>query len=612
MGSGSFRGVFPAGAAGVLWMFGAGGVAAQEPAPVPALTVEANRLLWTPVTGATGYDVIRGDINLLHQSGDGLKWAVRACLADDLASTQLDYLGIPKVGEAFFFMVRASLGDAAGTFDTGGAGQVAPRDAAIDDGARTCFSTVVPREPIVIGGDNQFDAARGVVGGNGTFGDPYIISGWDIACSKSTGTTGIEVRHTTMPYLIRNVRVRSCGTGILLDRSRDGSVARSRLSGDGVGILVTDSGSMTIDGNAIDGIAGAAIRIEGGGQALMTRNTITTSGLGIDLDGALGCDLFDNNLESNTIQARDINGVSNRWNQPYPQDFWSRPQGGNHWSGYGGNDLCSGVDQGFCAGGGAPDGFADQPVTFSSGVDQYPRMTMASDEGDTLPPAVLIAPHAPSFTSAVDISGTAQDPGLGVRQIQARLNGGPWTDVTCCTSWSFHATLLPGDNVVEAQAADRAGNVSRIERAVVVYYASTVWQTILQTTQASYLPGSGVPFIVRVTNNSPLPATLNFSSSCEASFAVTDSGAHRVYDRRNHTSCFPVFLQRTVAAGGSITYSFAWLQTDDAGTQVPFPASYALHGVIDSIEPVPPASSAILITPDIEPFPQVSAVPSTP
>ncbi|HEV8202533.1 MAG TPA: NosD domain-containing protein [Candidatus Polarisedimenticolia bacterium] len=573
----------------------------------PTLSVEPNRILWTQAPGATGYDVLRGDVNLVRQSGDGFTAAVQVCLADDFTDTQLGYLGVPKVGEAFFFLVRAGTGDVAGTYDDGGAGQVAPRDAAIDAAAPACFSTVTSRAPIAIGGDNQFDAGHGVVAGSGTFADPYVISGWDIQCSQPTGTTGIAIRHTTAAYLIRNVRVRLCGTGIQLDRSGDGTVERCRLSGGGQGIQVSDSTQVLVERNAIDGVSGAGILVDSGGTAVVRRNTITGSGLGIDLDGALSCDVYDNNLVGNTLQARDLNGSPSRWNRPYPQ-VWTDPEGGNYWSGHAGQDACSGSDQGFCPGGGGPDGFSDQPVTFDASIDQYPLMAPASDEGDTLPPTVAIAPHAPSPSSTVTITGQAQDLGTGVQTLRARVNGGAWTSVPCCNPWSLSATLVPGDNVIEAQAIDRAQNVSSLARSTVTYSPPppTTWQAVLQTTRISYWPGAPVSFIVRVTNTSSQTASLNFPSSCEAHFQVLDAGAHVLYDSRNHVGCLPVFTQESVPAGGSITWSFAWLQKDDGGTQVSWPASYTMRGLVDSMETVPQPTAMITIEQG-EPYPQVGA-----
>jgi hypothetical protein len=589
----AFLGRLCAASAVSLWVLSTGVVRAQEPASTPALTVTGTRLQWTAVENATGYDVIRGDVRLLRESADGFTAAVRVCLADDLESTQLDYLGVPKPGEAFFFLVRAGTGGIAGTFDSGGAGQSAPRDAAIDGATKSCFSTVTPHAPIVIAGDNQFREQRGVVRGSGTPGDPYLVAGWDITCDTPTNSTGVEIRNTTVAYTVRNVRVRSCETGILLEGTQDGRVERSRLEVDGAGVRVSGGIQMALDGNVLDGIAGTAIRLEAGSSALVQRNVVTGSGVGIDLDGAVSTVVRGNNLLGNAIQALDQNGASNMWN-------WSYPEGGNHWSDYAGTDQCSGVNQNVCAGG-QSDGFGDQPVTLPSiGTDAYPLMAPASDEGDTLRPIIQWSPPSARFTPSVDITGRSLDSGTGIQATFVRVNGGAWINAGPSTDWSYHATLVPDANLIEAQAFDRAGNASSLRRATVTYYmtAPAVWQTVLQTPQASYAPGAEVPMTLRVTNTSAWASTLVFPSSCEASFTVTDEAGHRLYDWLQHIGCYTVIVTRNVLPGGTITYTyFTWDQIDDAGNRVAFPASYTLNATVDSDQSVPDASATISIEP---------------
>ncbi|HZN04772.1 MAG TPA: NosD domain-containing protein, partial [Candidatus Polarisedimenticolia bacterium] len=484
----------------LIGTLGAGAAVAQEGPPAPMLLVGYSGLEWTVSEGATGYDVIRGDVRLLRDAADGFTSAVRVCLADDQVASQLSYQGIPKPGEAFFFLVRANAGDTVGTFDSGGTGQSAPRDAAIDAATKSCFSSVTPHPPIVIGGDNQFTAQRGVVAGRGTLGDPYLLAGWDIECSRPTNTTGIEIRHTTLAYTIRNVRVRSCGTGILLDRTWNGRVERSRLAANREGVRVSES-PVALDGNVIDGIDEAAIRLEAGSSALVQRNTVSGSGIGIDLDGALSSTIRGNTLLSNATHALDRNGASNAWNSQYPQD-WSNPffpQGGNYWSGYAGGDSCSGAQQSVCSGG-RPDGFGDTPVTFAlAGIDAYPLMRPASDEGDTLPPTLQIDAPALSFIPTITITGAVQDAGTGVLGVIVRTNYGPWMSKGGGATLSFTATLVPGENRIEAQAQDRAGNLSPIAGVIVTYQPPTpvVWQAVLETSQASYPPGTAVTFTVR-------------------------------------------------------------------------------------------------------------------
>ncbi len=72
--------------------------------------------------------------------------------------------------------------------------------------------------PLLIEGDAALTAANGVTGGSGTPSDPYEISGWAINASSATG---VDVRNTTDPLVIRGLQVTGAGApwthaGILL------------------------------------------------------------------------------------------------------------------------------------------------------------------------------------------------------------------------------------------------------------------------------------------------------------------------------------------------------------------------------------------------------------
>ena len=58
-----------------------------------------------------------------------------------------------------------------------------------------------PRPPIYINGNENFTEENGVVGGNGTKENPYIIEGWEINASI---TDGIRIENTTAYFVIRN------------------------------------------------------------------------------------------------------------------------------------------------------------------------------------------------------------------------------------------------------------------------------------------------------------------------------------------------------------------------------------------------------------------------
>src|SRR6266576_1937586 len=68
----------------------------------------------------------------------------------------------------------------------------------------TATSSLQPHAPIVISSNSDFNPSNGVTGGSGTASDPYVIEGWNIT---SSGTTGISISNTDASFVIRNVYI---------------------------------------------------------------------------------------------------------------------------------------------------------------------------------------------------------------------------------------------------------------------------------------------------------------------------------------------------------------------------------------------------------------------
>jgi spore coat protein A len=94
------------------------------------LAVSKTRLWWSTLTGATLYDVVRGDIQALFSSHGNFTTAVQGCLADNLSQTYWLHSGAPAPGQGTWYLVRKVVGGVPGTYDEGGS-QVGLRDAEI-------------------------------------------------------------------------------------------------------------------------------------------------------------------------------------------------------------------------------------------------------------------------------------------------------------------------------------------------------------------------------------------------------------------------------------------------------------------------------------------------
>ena len=86
---------------------------------------------WSVVATATGYDVVKGGLSTLLSSAGDFAVATSACLANDVAAGPVDDAELPPVEDGFWYLVRALNCGGVGSYDSGGEGQVAPRDAAI-------------------------------------------------------------------------------------------------------------------------------------------------------------------------------------------------------------------------------------------------------------------------------------------------------------------------------------------------------------------------------------------------------------------------------------------------------------------------------------------------
>jgi glucose/arabinose dehydrogenase/PKD repeat protein len=106
------------------------------PAGLPSLSVDATQIAWTTVPGAFSYDLVRGSIGTLRAAG--YTAAVAQCVASGVNATAVAYEATPAPGQADWFLVRANSCAAHGTYNSGGAGQIAPRDAAINAAGLSC------------------------------------------------------------------------------------------------------------------------------------------------------------------------------------------------------------------------------------------------------------------------------------------------------------------------------------------------------------------------------------------------------------------------------------------------------------------------------------------
>ena len=114
--------------------------------PIPAgtstisVTKQGGRSLisWTAVSFAAAYDLVRGLVIELHNSGGNFTTSTQACLANDQVTTSYLDSTAPPAANGFWYLVRGLSCGGAGTYDEVGGSQVGSRDAEINASPSGC------------------------------------------------------------------------------------------------------------------------------------------------------------------------------------------------------------------------------------------------------------------------------------------------------------------------------------------------------------------------------------------------------------------------------------------------------------------------------------------
>ncbi|MEW6216902.1 MAG: NosD domain-containing protein [Candidatus Bipolaricaulota bacterium] len=103
--------------------------------------------------------------------------------------------------------------------------------------ATVAWAGPVRRGPILITSDQDFTPENGVVGGWGVFGDPYVISGFQIDAGGDD--YGILISGTMRPVVIRDVEILGARTaGLKVQSAKHVTIENVWVRGSAVGISV--------------------------------------------------------------------------------------------------------------------------------------------------------------------------------------------------------------------------------------------------------------------------------------------------------------------------------------------------------------------------------------
>jgi len=377
-----------------------------------------------------------------------------------------------------------------------------------------------PRLPIRINGNADFTAANGVVGGNGTAGNPWLIEGWDIS-GHGYGYC-IYIGNTTEHFAIRNCDIHDARynfamyyyteSGIILHRVSNGTVAGNLVHSndfDGIylhnasyvkvlenniagnqwgvmlmggshnntmggnlvnastdyGIGIIDSSWNTVDGNNVSQNANMGIFLGDSVRNSVRGNDVGGSIDGICLDCSDGNTLFENNVTGNS--GHGVYLENSAGNRMFHNNIRENPKqahdgtGANSWDdGFpsGGNHWggYSGIDANL-------DGLGDTAYTAISGGtgarDRYPLM--APWFRDTERPVADAAGAGADMTvdegTIVKLNGSASSDNVGVA-VHTWAFSQAGEDVVLTGIAPEHNFTVPGIYSITLEARDSAGN----------------------------------------------------------------------------------------------------------------------------------------------------------
>jgi len=164
------------------------------------------------------------------------------------------------------------------------------------------------RVPIRINDVSEFTLGNGVVSGNGTAENPYVIEGWEIDASEGDG---VVVTDIATHFVIRNCHIHegfyAMNHGIVLTNCTNCIVENNLCEDNRCGILVALCNGITITDNSCTANDESNIRVSSSDNVTVRDNICDMSfeENGIQLHNSCG-----NIIEDNVCGINELNGVS--------------------------------------------------------------------------------------------------------------------------------------------------------------------------------------------------------------------------------------------------------------------------------------------------------------
>ncbi len=100
--------------------------------------LDPSQIRWTTLAQSPTFDVVRGDVDTLFNTGGDFTLATTQCFANDVTTFSIASGDDPVPGEMFWYAVRPATATGLGTYDSGGTAQVGLRDSEITGSGVDC------------------------------------------------------------------------------------------------------------------------------------------------------------------------------------------------------------------------------------------------------------------------------------------------------------------------------------------------------------------------------------------------------------------------------------------------------------------------------------------
>ena len=211
------------------------------------------------------------------------------------------------------------------------------------------------KREITIDGNDDFTIENGVIEGNGSRENPFLIRGWNF--SK------LVIKNTDAHFIIEYCNFHD--NGLIMENVENAEIKRCDGFSCSTGISLINCSNITITLSSINKNE-MGVYMERCSNVTITECTIEENGYGIYAENSYDNLIYFNDIMNNSISAYD-NG----------ENSWDNGTVGNHWSDYYSNDENR-------------DGIGDEPYCIEGGNNCDNAPLIESFKVDTVPPIVKI------------------------------------------------------------------------------------------------------------------------------------------------------------------------------------------------------------------------------